>query len=40
LSEEAIRRRARAWGDYQSIAIHYLLVGMRLGRPAAGGGTA
>lgn len=40
LSEEAIRRRARAWGDYQSLAIHYLLVGMRLGRPATGGGTA
>ena len=40
LSEEAIRRRASAWGDYQSLAIHYLLVGMRLGRPTAGGGTA
>src|SRR5262249_58898559 len=40
LSEEAIRRRARAWGEYQSLAIHYLLVGMRLGRPATGGGTA
>jgi DNA-3-methyladenine glycosylase II len=39
LSEEAIRRRARAWGEYQSLAIHYLLVGMRLGRPATGGGT-
>ena len=32
LSEEAIRRRARGWGDYQSLAIHYLLVGMRLAR--------
>jgi DNA-3-methyladenine glycosylase II len=40
LSEEAIRRRASAWGEYQSLAIHYLLVGMRLARPAAGGGTA
>ena len=40
LSEEAIRRRANVWGDYQSLAIHYLLVGMRLGRPATGGGTA
>jgi DNA-3-methyladenine glycosylase II len=40
LSEEAIRRRARVWGHYQSLAIHYLLVGMRLARPAAGGGTA
>jgi DNA-3-methyladenine glycosylase II len=40
LSEAAIRRRARAWGQYQSLAIHYLLVGMRLARPAAGGGTA
>ena len=40
LSEEAIRRRANAWGEYQSLAIHYLLVGMRLARPATGGGTA
>lgn len=40
LSEEAIRRRASVWGDYQSLAIHYLLVGMRLGQPATGGGTA
>jgi DNA-3-methyladenine glycosylase II len=32
LSEEAIRRRARGWGDYQSVAIHYLLVGMRMAR--------
>ena len=40
LSEEAIRRRARAWGEYQSLAVHYLLVGMRLARPATGGGTA
>jgi DNA-3-methyladenine glycosylase II len=40
LSEEAIRRRASAWGIYQTLAIHYLLAGIRLGRPAAGGGTA
>jgi DNA-3-methyladenine glycosylase II len=40
LSEEAIRRRASAWGDYQTLAIHYLLVAMRLARPATGGGTA
>jgi DNA-3-methyladenine glycosylase II len=40
LSEEAIRRRARAWGEHQALAVHYLLVGMRLARPATGGGTA
>jgi DNA-3-methyladenine glycosylase II len=40
LAEEAIRRHAGAWGDYQTLAIHYLLVGMRLARPATGGGTA
>ncbi len=39
LSEEAIRRRARAWGDYQNLAVHYLLAGMRLERRAAGGGA-
>jgi DNA-3-methyladenine glycosylase II len=39
LSEEAIRRRARAWGPHQNLAIHYLLAGMRLARPVAGGGT-
>src|SRR3989442_1650622 len=38
-SEEAIRRRARAWGEHQSLAIHYLLAGMRLERRAAGGGA-
>lgn len=37
--EETIRRRARAWGSYQNLAIHYLLAGLRLGRPRAGGGT-
>jgi len=40
LSEEAIRRRARAWGHHQSLAIHYLLTAMRLRRQASGGGTA
>jgi DNA-3-methyladenine glycosylase II len=39
-SEEAVRRRASAWGPYQTLAIHYLLAGMRVGRPAAGGGSA
>jgi DNA-3-methyladenine glycosylase II len=29
LSETAIRRRAAAWGPYQNLAIHYLLVGQR-----------
>jgi DNA-3-methyladenine glycosylase II len=39
-TEEAMRRRAReAWGPYQNLAIHYLLAGLRLARPAAGGGT-
>jgi DNA-3-methyladenine glycosylase II len=36
-SEEAIRRRARAWGEYQNLAVHYILAGMRLARRAAGG---
>jgi DNA-3-methyladenine glycosylase II len=40
LSEEAIRRRAIAWGSYQNLAVHYLLVGMRLGVKRAGGGGA
>lgn len=40
LSEVAIRRRARAWGGHQALAVHYLLVGMRLAQPATGGGTA
>jgi len=39
LSEVAIRRRARAWGEHQNLAVHYLLAGMRLQRPAVGGGT-
>jgi DNA-3-methyladenine glycosylase II len=37
LSEEAIRRRARAWGPYQNLAVHYLLAGMRLRASARGG---
>jgi DNA-3-methyladenine glycosylase II len=37
LREPAIRRRARAWGEYQNLAIHYLLAGLRLTRPAGGG---
>jgi DNA-3-methyladenine glycosylase II len=38
LSERAIRRRARAWGGYQNLAVHYLLAGMRrLQRRAADG---
>jgi DNA-3-methyladenine glycosylase II len=40
LSEEAIRRRARAWGSHQNLAVHYLLAGMRLAASRAGGGTA
>jgi len=39
LSEDTIRRRARAWGEHQNLAVHYLLAGMRLHRPAVGGGT-
>jgi DNA-3-methyladenine glycosylase II len=38
-SEEAIRRRARAWGPYQNLAVHYLLAGLRLASAPAGGGT-
>jgi len=37
--EEAIRRRAAAWGPYQTLAVHYLLAGMRLSTPTVGGGT-
>ena len=37
LSEEAIRRRSRAWGPYQNLAVHYLLAGMRLMAAARGG---
>jgi DNA-3-methyladenine glycosylase II len=39
-TEDAMRRRAReAWGPYQNVAIHYLLAGLRLARPATGGGA-
>jgi len=39
LKEETIRRRARVWGEHQNLAVHYLLAGMRLQRPAVGGGA-
>lgn len=38
-SEDAIRRRARTWGPYQNLAVHYLLAGMRLASRPGGGGT-
>jgi len=39
-TEDAMRRRAtETWGPYQNLAIHYLLAGFRLARPATGGGT-
>jgi DNA-3-methyladenine glycosylase II len=38
VSEGAIRRRARAWGPYQSLAVHYLLAGLRRS-VTIGGGT-
>lgn len=37
LSEAAVRRRARAWGPYQNLGTHYVLVGLRLFREAGGG---
>ena len=37
LGEDAIRRRARAWGPYQNLAVHYLLAGMRLHGRRVGG---
>jgi DNA-3-methyladenine glycosylase II len=40
LGEDAIRRRAAAWGPYQNLAVHYLLAGMRLDGRGAGGGDA
>src|SRR5262249_54568256 len=39
LAEDTIRRRARAWGEHQNLAVHYILAGMRLSRPAVGGGA-
>ena len=34
-AERAVRRRARAWGPHQNLAVHYLLAGHRL--DSAGG---
>lgn len=39
VSERAIRRRARRWGNYQNLAVHYLLAGLRLTQTPTGGGT-
>ncbi len=39
LSERAIRRRAAAWGQYQNLAVHYLLAGHRRLSQKWGGGT-
>jgi DNA-3-methyladenine glycosylase II len=39
LSERAIRQRAGAWGQYQNLAVHYLLAGLRRLQAKAGGGT-
>jgi len=39
LAEDTIRRRAHAWGEHQNLAVHYILAGMRLSRPAVGGGA-
>ena len=36
LSEEQVRRRARPWGSYRNLAVHYLLAGLRLKLPANG----
>ena len=38
LSERAIRRRSAPWGEYQNLAVHYLLAGQRLDDAAIGGG--
>jgi DNA-3-methyladenine glycosylase II len=35
LADDAVRRRARAWGPYRNLAIHYLLAGLRLGLEVA-----
>jgi DNA-3-methyladenine glycosylase II len=37
--EEAVRRRSRAWGAHQNLAVHYLLAGQRLAAAPGGGGT-
>jgi DNA-3-methyladenine glycosylase II len=39
LGEGAIRRRASAWGSHQTVAVHYLLAGLRIGEARSGGGT-
>lgn len=39
LSETAIRRRAARWAGHQTLAVHYLLAGMRIDRDRVGGGT-
>jgi len=39
LSDRAIRQRARRWGPYQNLAVHYLLAGLRLHRTRTGGGA-
>ncbi len=38
LTEDAVRRRAKAWGPYQNLAVHYLLAGLRLKLPGDGTG--
>jgi DNA-3-methyladenine glycosylase II len=35
LDEARVRRRARAWGVHQNMAVHYLLAGQRLSAAAA-----
>ena len=35
LDEDAVRRRAAAWGPHQNMAVHYLLAGNRLRAAAA-----
>jgi len=39
LSERGIRRRAAAWGQYQNLAVHYLLAGHKRLAARSGGGT-
>ena len=39
LSERGIRRRAAGWGQYQNLAVHYLLAGHRRPSGRSGGGT-
>ena len=35
LDEAAVRRRAAAWGQYQNMAVHYLLAGRQMAAAAA-----